>query len=146
MPPVRALLLTLHIIGVAGWLGGGLFASISLASLARTIGLSRAVALDSSLGNKFFGTAVVLVVLSGIGLVHTSDAYGWGAAFVLIGIGVVLADGVLEGAVFGPRLKRLAAAGEERTDTYLRTLAVSSAIHIALLVFALWSMVVRLGA
>lgn len=146
MRPVRALLLTLHIVGVAGWLGGGLFSSISFASLARTIGLKPVLDLSASLGGKFFGTAVGLVVLSGVGLVLTSDAYGWGSGFVLVGIGVVLADGVLEGAVFGPRLKRLAAAGEERTDTYVRTLAVSSAIHVALLLLALWSMVVRLGA
>ncbi len=142
---MRTLLLTLHIVGVAGWLGGGLFSSVSLAALARTLGVKRVIALDAALGARFFGSAVGLVALSGVALVLTSDAYGWGTTFVIIGLAVIVADGLLEGAVFGPRLKAMAATPDVPLADYRRFMFWSSAIHLALVVFALWSMVARLG-
>lgn len=142
---MRTLLLTLHLVGVAGWLGGGLFSSVSLAALARTLGVKRVIALDAALGAKFFGSAVGLVALSGVALVLTSDAYGWGTTFVIIGLAVIVADGLLEGVVFGPRLKAMAAAPDVPLADYRRFMSWSSAIHLALVVFALWSMVARLG-
>ena len=85
------------------------------------------------------------MLLYGVALVLSSDAYGWGTAFVLVGLVVVALDGALEGAVFGPRLKRLAAAVDPSVTEFRRLSVVSTAVHVALLAFAVWEMVVRLG-
>jgi uncharacterized membrane protein len=145
-PVVRVLLLTIHILAAATWIGGGLFASLSFAQLSRTNSMTRIAELEKALGGKFFGTSVLLLILSGVGLVSTSDAFGWGSAFVLIGIGVVLVDGALEGAIFGPRLKRAAETGDADGQQYRRVLTFSSVSHLALVVFAVWAMVAKFGA
>lgn len=142
---MRGLLVTIHVLAVAAWLGGGLFASVSLASLAKTLGVKPVLNLDQSVSTKFFGAAVGTVVLSGIALVLTSDSYGWGTAFVLVGLAVVVLDGALEGAVFGPRLKKLAAAADPSFEEFRRLSVLSTAVHLALIGFAVWAMVVRLG-
>ena len=67
------------------------------------------------------GVAFALLFGSGIGLVIDSAAIGWGTAFVLIGIGVVIVSGILEGAVFGPRLKRMAESDDNDIDGAART-------------------------
>jgi uncharacterized membrane protein len=149
---MRGLLVTIHVLAVAAWIGGGLFASVSLTSLAKTLGVKTVLSLDQAVGTLFFGAAVGTVALSGVALVLTSDSYGWGTAFVLVGLVVIVLDGALEGAVFGPRLKRLAGAAESGSTSeagalaeYRRLSLVSTVVHLALVVFALWSMVVRLG-
>lgn len=142
---MRELLLTIHILSAAAWIGGGLFASLSFRQLATTMGLKPLAALEESLGTKFFGTAVGLLVLSGVGLVLTAEEFGWGDAFVLIGIGVVVVDGILEGAVFGPRAKKLTESTEDQTAEYVRLLTTGSLAHLVLLVFAVWAMVAKLG-
>ncbi len=143
---MRELLLTIHILSAAAWIGGGLFATFSYSSLAETVGLKRLGALDQTLGARFFGTAVVALVLSGVGLVLGSPAIGWGDAFVLIGIGVVIVDGILEGAIFGPRAKRITESQDPDMASWRRVLNQSSVAHMVLLVFAVWAMVANLGA
>jgi hypothetical protein len=123
-----------------------LFASLSFAQLSKTNSMTRIAELEKALGGKFFGTSVLLLILSGVGLVSTSDAFGWGSAFVLIGIGVVLVDGALEGAIFGPRLKKAAETGDAHGQQYRRILTFSSVSHLALVVFAVWAMVAKFGA
>lgn len=144
-PGMRELLLTIHILSAAAWIGGGLFASLSFSQLIKTSGLKSIAALEETLGSKFFGSAVGLLLLSGIGLVLTADEYGFGEMFVLIGIGVVVIDGVIEGAIVGPRAKKLTEAAEDRSADYLKLLTQSSAVHLVLLVFAVWVMVAKLG-
>ncbi len=149
---MRGILVTIHVLAAAAWIGGGLFSSVSLISLAKSLGVKTVLSLDQAVGNRFFGAAVGTVALSGVALVLTSDSYGWGTTFVLVGLAVIVLDGALEGAVFGPRLKKLAAAAEsgstsevDALDEFRRFSLVSTVAHLALVVFALWSMVVRLG-
>ena len=138
-------LLTIHILAAAAWIGGGLFATVSFTRLAESIGLKRLAALDNAIGTKFFGTSVVLVLLSGVGLVLTEDSFGWTDAFVLIGIAVIVIDGILEGVIFGPALKRLSEADEEDPAAFSRKLTQSGVIHLVLLAFAVWAMVSKIG-
>ncbi len=142
---MRDLLLTLHILAAAAWIGGGLFASVSFSKLATEMGLGPVQELGESVGAKFFGTAVGVMVLSGAGLVMLSETFGWGSVFVLVGIAVVVLDSVLEGAVFGPRLKRIADSDGGNVDEFRRTIAWNSASHLALFALAVWAMVVKLG-
>lgn len=142
---MRSLLLLLHILGAAAWFGGGLFASVSFASLARSLGVRPVMNLDQAIGAKFFGAAVGTVALTGVALVLMSPTIGWGTAFVLVGIAVVVLDGFIEGAVLGPRLKRLAASPDASVAAFRRESLIGTLIHVVLLVTAFWAMVVRLG-
>jgi hypothetical protein len=141
---MREFLLIVHILSAAAWIGGGLFSLASFPTLARQVGVGQAGALDESVGSKFFGTAMVLLLLSGIGLVLTSDAFGWGDAFVLIGIGVIIAEGALQGAVFGPRMTQ--AYESENLSAFRQTFRTSGAASLSLLVLAVWAMVTKIGA
>ena len=142
---MREALLTIHILGVALWLGGGMYSVFTLPGNARMSSLKEAFSVDKAVGGKYFGTAFVLIFLSGIGLVIDSAAVGWGTAFVLIGIGVFVISGVLEGAVFGPRLKRMAESGDNDIDGAARLNRFAALLHLSLLVFAIWAMVSKLG-
>lgn len=142
---VKEFLLIVHILAAAAWIGGSLFAGVSFAGMASNLGLKSIKSLDESIGTRYFGTAVGLLLLSGIGLVFSSDQFGWGDAFVLIGIGVVVVDGILEGVIFGPRLKKLAESETEDLLTFRKLFSVSTVSHLALFTIAVWAMVVKIG-
>lgn len=141
---MREFLLIIHILSAAAWIGGGLFSLVSFPALARQVGVKEVGRLDESIGSKFFGSAMVLLLLSGIALVLTSDAFGWGDAFVLIGIGVIVIEGALQGAVFGPRMAR--AYESESLSAFGQAFKISGAASLALVVAAVWAMVTKIGA
>lgn len=141
---MREFLLIVHILAAAAWIGGGLFSLTSFPTLARQVGVKEVGALDESIGSKFFGSAIVLLLLSGIGLVLTSDAFGWGDAFVLIGIGVVVTEGALQGAVFGPRMTEAYESGS--LSRFRQQFRTSGAVSLVLVVLAVWAMVTKIGA
>lgn len=142
---MREALLTIHILGVALMLGGGMYSVFTFPGNARMSSLKEAFSVDDAVGGKYFGAAFALVFLSGIGLIIDSAAVGWGTAFVLIGIGVLIVSGVLQGAVFGPRLKRMAESGDNDIDGAVRLNRLAALLYSALLVFAIWAMVSKLG-
>lgn len=75
---MRDILLIIHIVGVAGWLGGGLHGVVTYSAVASTAPPVAAPALRAlaKLDQRFYAPATLLVLLSGIGLVLTSEAYG----------------------------------------------------------------------
>jgi uncharacterized membrane protein len=140
------LLLTIHILAAAAWIGGGLYATFSASTLAGSMGLKPVMLVEDSVSTKFFGASVALVLLSGIGLVITSDQFGWTNAFVLIGIAAIVLDGVIEGVIFSPRVKRLTEADEPSMTEFRSILRTSSVLHMAILFFTVWAMVAKLGS
>ena len=143
---MRDVLLTIHILGAAGFIGAGAYSLVVLGSDVREMGLVRVMARDERLGNRFFGVVVGFLLLSGIGLVLQSDVYNWGDAFVLIGIGAIVASGILEGAIFGPAARRLAETPGPIDAGLRRMVWMNWALHIPLLVFVVYAMVAKLGA
>lgn len=141
---MRELLLILHILAAAAWIGGSFFALASFGTLAKQVGPKDVGTLDEAIGSMYFGTSVVVLLLSGIALVLTSDVFGWGDAFVLIGIGVIVADGALQGTVFGPRAKR--AYESENTRDFLGVMRIGALWSIIVFILAVWAMVVKIGA
>jgi hypothetical protein len=95
-------LLFLHIVGVAGWLGGAAYAFYTYSALAPMEPAAAGPALQrlKKVEDRFFGPARGLVLLSGVGLVLTSEAFGWSDAFVLIGLGAFLISAII-GATVG---------------------------------------------
>jgi hypothetical protein len=100
------LLLTLHILSGAVWVGAGLYSTVSYPRHAANGTLRGVLAVDQKLGSIVFGTAIGVLLLSGIGLVLMSDTFSFTHVFVLTGIGVIVLSSVLEGVLFGPATKR----------------------------------------
>jgi uncharacterized membrane protein len=142
---MQALLITVHIFAAAIWMGAGIYAGFSYPRHAANGTLRGVMTVDQKLGSIVFGIAIVLVLLSGIGLVMVSDVFGFGHAFVLVGIGVIVVTSIAEGVVFGPATKRTAeaeAAGSTKIDPVFRWAPL---IYIALFGFTIWAMVTKLG-
>lgn len=142
-------LLFLHIVGVAGWLGGGIYALYTNSALA-TMQPTAAPALQrlKKVEDRFFGPASGLVLLSGIGLVITSEAFGWRDAFVLIGLGAFLISAIL-GATIGKRnSERLIAAANARSgvEEALRSWRLGTVWDFVVLAVVIWAMITKLGA
>ena len=142
---MRDILLSIHIIGAAAFIGGGAYSLAVFPGNVKEIGIKAALARDEAMGNKFFGTAVGILLLSGILLVLDSDVYGWGDAFVLIGIGVIVLSGAIEGLYVTPMVKRLSASGDDSPAAIKRFIWQAGSPSMLLLLFALFVMVSKLG-
>ncbi len=105
------LLLVLHIIAVALWLGSNL--SMGLGS-GRAVTASAEVnawwaSVQGYLGRTLKNLAFVVLLLSGIGMVVMSDdVIKFSAPFVSIGFLVVIIGGALGGMVFAPGTRNIA--------------------------------------
>lgn len=149
---MREILLVLHIVGAALWIGGGI-----LGTLARNrfVSESAAVALrwmsfEESLSRAFFPVAAVLTLLSGISLVVVSPAYEFLDLFVMLGLAVFLVSAVGNSA-FAARRNALAVAAladgdEKEARERFATTRPYHLFEIAFLLFVLVAMVYRLGA
>lgn len=141
---VRDVLLTIHILSAAAWIGGVVFVMFWFPMVAQASGMKKLLAVDEALGGKYFGVSVLVLVLTGVGLVLESEVFGFGDAFVLVGFGAIVGDGVVEG-LSGPALKRIARSDRENPAAFSRLIRWSGASHAALLAFAVWSMVAKWG-
>jgi hypothetical protein len=146
---MRNLLLLFHIVGAAGWLGAGLFAQYAYTRLTRDAPTAAADSLEA-IGKKaslYFGTVSGLVLVSGIGLVLTSDAYGWADAFVIIGIVAFVLSGIWQSLVGNRTDARfLAAVKGDGSDPMvaLRTWRRVSSVDLAILLFTVYAMIAKL--
>ena len=143
-PPMRNLLLMVHILAAGAWIGGSLYATFANSREAAEDGSAKVLSVKQYFAARFFGVAVVVLVLSGVGLVTVSDVFGWGTAFVLIGMAVVVVDGVFEAAILDPALKR-STTPQPSGGPFGRTVRLGGAAHFALLALAVWAMVVKPG-
>jgi uncharacterized membrane protein len=142
---MEAFLLTVHILAAAVWIGAGIYGSFSYPRHAANRTLSAVVAVDEKLGSIVYGIAVLLVLLTGIGLVLISDAFEFGHLFVLVGIGVVVVSSIAEVTVFGPATKRTVAAETDHSSSLDPVFRWAPTINILLFGFTIWAMVVKLG-
>ena len=137
------LLLTVHIFSAAVWVGGVVYTSVTYPRHAANGTLRGVLAVDQKLGSIVFGTAIALLLLSGIGLVLMSETVGFGHAFVLVGIGVIVVSSILEGTVFGPATKKmLEAEGATQLPSALKWALPT---YVAIFGFTVWAMVAKLG-
>lgn len=146
---MRDWLLIFHILGAAAWIGGGLHSWFSYTQLARAAETSGSslVTLSKS-ADRYFGPVAVLTLLTGVVLVLTEDAWGWGDTFVIIGLGVFLFSAVWQPLVSSKVEKRLLDASEGRGSlgAAMGAFHRTAMVDVAVLLVALWAMVVKLGA
>ena len=142
----RTLLLTLHIVGVAAWLGANFMQLVLTPRFARVSSEVAAAWTRQTiwLGPRYYNAAGGLVGVTGVLLVLDGD-WSWSAGFVWVGIAVLVAGAVMGGAFFGPWAERRATALESGDDATAaaaqrRTLRLAL-LDTALIVTAVLAMV-----
>ena len=114
---VRTLLLTVHVAGVAAWLGANFVQLVATRRLAAT-STEVAVAWNDTtrwLGQRYYIAAGAVIAITGVLLVLDGD-WSWSAGFVAVGITVVVVGGALGGLVFSPLGARRTEALERGDD------------------------------
>ncbi|HEX5696074.1 MAG TPA: DUF2269 family protein [Acidimicrobiia bacterium] len=143
-------LLFLHILGVTAWLGGGLHSAYTYSALARMEAAAAGPAIERlhKLEDRFFGPATLVVLLTGIGLVLDSEAYGWGDTFVIMGLATFVIAAILGSTVGKKNGLRLVAATSSGSGVSeaLRSWQRSALWDVLILLVTLWAMIVKLGA
>jgi len=144
------LLLIIHILAAAAWIGGGLLNGFVAPRIARSgiDGASLAWArVAAQAGTLFFNPAGILTALSGIGLVIVSDVYDWSDTFVSIGLAVVIAAALIAAFVHRPGGERIIAALESGDQVAAaadgKRAAIWGVVTIVLLIVAVVVMVLK---
>ncbi|MGA7229200.1 MAG: DUF2269 family protein [Acidimicrobiia bacterium] len=151
--PVRTLLLTIHILSIAAWFGGGLGGTFIRSRLVEKGGAIAAasVRVSQAMGTRFFTPAALLTLLSGIGLVLSSDgAYTFGSLFVIVGLSIFLVSAVGNSVFGGSRESRALEAFESGDDAAgkaaIDSVSGFSLVELVLLTATVVAMVYRWGA
>jgi uncharacterized membrane protein len=146
------ILLVIHILSVIVWLGAGIgstYIGPKLVDSGGAVALSW-LRVSETMGSRVYGPASGLTLLSGIGLVLTTDAYSFGSLFVILGMSVWVLVAIGSGAIGGRQEKRALEAfeaGDEATGREtLRKLNVWVIVEFALLLTTLVAMIYRWGA
>lgn len=148
---LRDVMLILHIVGVATWLGANMV-QFAMIRPVRAHGGEAAAAwarMAAGLGRTLYMPAGLLVLATGIVLVLDSSVYTFGSLFVTIGMSVVIVGAILGPVVFGPGGERVAGAIESGDTTAVRReesrVTRFAVLDTVLVLFALAAMVMRWG-
>jgi hypothetical protein len=146
---LRNAALWLHIIGASMWFGTNVAQMLIGPKLVNGgAGLAWLKAVNKASG-PIYGSASGLILLTGIYLVLTNDAFSFGSTFVGIGIAVVIIGGALAGLVFN-RKTRQAIGLFESGDTanampVYKSISSWAVLDTALVAFAVLVMVSKWG-
>ncbi|HKX74754.1 MAG TPA: DUF2269 family protein [Acidimicrobiia bacterium] len=150
---MRTVTLWLHIMGGGTWLGANLAQlTISRGMLSGEAGTARRfMETVHKMTNPLYGTASVVILVTGVILVLTSGGtYSFGSVFVGLGIAVLVIGGALGGLVFSRKTKEALAlyeAGEAASTAPLhRSIAFWGRIDTLLIALAMLAMVAKWGA
>ena len=143
----RTIVLTLHIVGVAGWLGANFVQMVLSPRFAKGPDAVAAAWTRQTiwLGERYYGVVGGLIGVTGVILVLDGD-WDWSSKFIWLGIATLIVGIVLGVAAFGPLAKRRADAlesGDQATagaamqriipfavvDTLLVLLTVLAMVH-----------------
>lgn len=149
---MRDLLLILHIVGVAVWLGANVVQAISGPRAAASSREARAwwAGTQELMAKVLYNVAGILVLLTGVGLVLVSDdAYAFSDMFVSIGFLAVIVGAALGIVVFGPGTRKLLAAiesGDEAEEKALSArMSAFGVMDTLVVLLAIASMVMKWG-
>lgn len=136
-------MLTIHVLGVAMLLGGGLYTSFSFKGIAGAVGAKQALAIADRLDRAYFPTAIGVIFLSGAALVTQSSVFGWDSLFVIVGISVLVLSSVVAGVFTAQAKKRAENDGD--ISAVSRPIYLNVGVQLALIGFAVWAMFSKLG-
>jgi len=138
-------LLFIHIVSAVVYVGGAVAVTVQATGAASA---PRQFLRLADLAGRVIGISAVFTLLAGVALVLEGDEWGFSMTFVLIGIGVVLASGAVDGMYTRRKSAAIEAAIDEggpEVSAGLRQVTLVNAVVIALLVVALWAMVFKPG-
>ena len=148
------LLLTIHILAAATWIG----AALAMQVIAARMGPSSAdAAVDQfahdaeAVGKTLFGPSGAVLGLSGVALVVHEDL-AWGTPWILLGIGALVVAAGVGGAYLIPEGRRIAALAEQpghdsaEVRTRARRRFLVARVDLTVLILAVAVMVFRPGA
>lgn len=151
---INEVLLTLHILASAIWIGAALALQVIAARVRPSTpdAVVTEFAVDAeAIGKTLFGPAAVVLLLTGVALVER-EHLGWTDAWVLLGIGALAVAGAIGGALFIPEGRRIAELAREPghdpaelRDRTRRRFLVARA-DLLILVLAMADMVFRPGS
>jgi hypothetical protein len=149
---VDQLLLTLHILAAATWIGAALALQVISGRMASSAGaVVDQFALDAeTIGKLIFGPSAVVLAVTGVALV-AHESLSWGRLWIVLGIAALATAGTVGGTFLIPEGRRLAALAKEpdhnleelRQRTRRRFLVAR--IDLLVLVMAVADMVFRPG-
>jgi uncharacterized membrane protein len=143
------LLTMLHVLGVIAWLGAGIGLLVLhwLALSARDhAGLATVVRQSQTLGTWLFAPASLVTLASGIALVATEAAFGFGDLWILIGFGGILASPIVQMTVANRARERYVTLMAEEGGDRPRLLAAARRVtlvntfDILVLLVVVWAM------
>jgi hypothetical protein len=146
---LRNVALWLHIIGASMWIGTNVAQMLIGPKLVDGgAGLQWLKAVDKASG-PIYGSASVLILLTGIYMVLSNDAFSFGSAFVGIGIAVVIIGGALAGLVFNRKTRQAIGLFESGDSAkalpVYKSMTSWAVLDTALLAFAVLAMVSKWG-
>ena len=146
---MRNVALWLHIIGVSMWLGTNVAQMLIGPKLVNGgAGLQWLKAVDKASG-PIYGSASVVILLTGIYMVLSNDAFSFGSAFVGIGIAVVIIGGALAGLVFNRKTRQAIGLFESGDNAkampVYKSIGSWAVLDTALVAFAVLAMVSKWG-
>ena len=147
---MRDLLLVIHILAVAAWIGGGLALGFLAPRLsARGSETARNLyATYESMGKIYFNIAGVTVLLSGILLV-LDGVYEFEDTFVIVGIVIVVIGALIGAFGFGPTAQKIVAAYDaddaSAVASLTRRFSIIGVVDSLVLVVAVVAMVYKWG-
>jgi uncharacterized membrane protein len=141
-------LLLVHVLAVMAWFGGGVISTVFVtrirrADLSHRLGFVR----DAEKASPVFGIASGIAALAGVWMVIDRPDYGFGQAWVIIGITGFVLSSIVGGALLGPTLKKLRVELESGGQgvALLQRARGAATIDQLLLAVVVWAMVFRPG-
>lgn len=146
-------LLLLHILGVAAWIGANVTQAVVDSSMMEDRGpvAARWLRTTAGMGKTLYMPAAILILVTGIALVVTSDGvFEFSDVFVSIGFVAIIVGAVLGFKVFEPQALKAAdaldAGDGDIADAARAKIRQFGVIDTLLMVVAVWAMISRLGA
>lgn len=148
---LRTMLLYSHILGAGAWFGANIMQGV----IGPRLTADRAAALPwlravQKASGPLYGTASVVVLVTGVLMVVQSDVFGFDSGFVGVGFAAVIVGGALAGLVFTPKTRAmigLLEAGEfEKVAPVYRTLGTWALVDTLVLLVAILAMVAKWAA
>jgi uncharacterized membrane-anchored protein len=149
---LRELLLFIHILAAASWLGANVTQIVVNPVMAKTGGAAAAAWMRQTLrmGNFVYAPAAVVALITGIFLVIDGAQWEFEQFFVALGFITVIVGAVLGTRVFGPLGRKAAElydSGDAAAAAAVQSkLGMWGYVDTALIVLTIYAMVSKLGA